>query len=140
MKGRNTKMAIFEKYLQQSQFTSYEDFMENFKIKVEGEFNFGFDVVDELGRTKPNKLALMWCNAKGEERQFTFSEMMKCSNKTANYFKELGIKKGDAVMLILKRHYEFWFGIIALHKIGAICIPATNLLTKKDISYRCNAG
>ena len=140
MKGRNTKMAIFEKYLQQSQFTSYEDFMENFKIKVEGEFNFGFDVVDELGRTKPNKPALMWCNAKGEDRQFTFSEMMKYSNKTANYFKELGIKKGDAVMLILKRHYEFWFSIIALHKIGAICIPATDLLTKKDISYRCNAA
>jgi acetyl-CoA synthetase len=103
-------------------------------------FNFGFDVVDELGKTKPEKTAMMWVSNDGEEKKFTFSDMMKKSAQAANYFTSLGIGKGDKVMLILKRHYQFWYAVVALHKIGAIVIPATNLLTKKDIVYRVNVS
>lgn len=104
------------------------------------DFNFGFDVVDALGKTKPEKTAMMWVSNDGEEKKFTFSDMMKKSAQAANYFTSLGIRKGDKVMLILKRHYQFWYAVVALHKIGAIVIPATNLLTKKDIVYRVNVS
>lgn len=132
-------MRIYEKF-STTGFTSYEDFAQNFKTFVPENFNFGFDVVDELAKEKPEKRALLWTNDADEEKTFTFSDISRLSNQAANFFKNAGIKKGDKVMLILKRHYEFWIAIIGLHKLGAIAIPATHLLTKKDIVYRNNAA
>ena len=130
---------MLEKFIK-IDFSSYEDFITNYKINVKKNFNFAYDVVDEWARLAPNKIALVWCDEKGNEATFTFAQLKYYTDKTANFFLSAGIKKGDPVMLILKRHYEFWFCIIALHKIGAICIPATHLLTKKDIVYRNNAA
>ena len=106
----------------------------------EEEFNFAFDVIDELGTTKPEKLAMLHISENGTERRFTFQDMKKESARTANYFKSLGIRRGDRVMLVLKRHYQFWFSILALHKLGAVAIPATNQLLEKDFTYRFEAG
>jgi len=131
---------MFEKYLRQSQFTGYDDFVSNYQLLVPDNFNFGYDIVDEWAAIAPDKKALLWTNDKGECREFTFAEMKYYSDQTASYFQSLGIKKGDIVMAILKRRFEFWFTIIALHKIGAVIIPATHLLTKKDLVYRNNAA
>ncbi|MCD7811838.1 MAG: AMP-binding protein [Ruminococcus sp.] len=106
----------------------------------EEDFNFGFDIVDGLAEKCPDKLALLHVSNEFEENRFTYADIKKYSNMTANYFKSLGIKKGDRVMLVLKRHYQFWFSIIALHKMGAIVIPATNLLVEKDFKYRFDAA
>jgi acetyl-CoA synthetase len=133
-------MNLMHKYVSRTEFSSYEDFVENFKVLVPDNFNFAYDIVDEMARIEPDKTAIVWCNTKGEERVFTFGDLKKYSDKTANFFKSIGIKKGDPVMLILKRRYEFWFSILALHKLGAVCIPATHLLTTKDIVYRNNAA
>lgn len=103
-------------------------------------FNFGFDVVDEIAEKYPDKLAMIHLDKHKNERDFTFSQIKKESARVANYFKSLGIKRGDRVMLVLKRHYEFWFAMIALHKLGAIAIPATYLLQKHDFVYRYNAA
>lgn len=132
-------MNLIDKFVK-TDFSSYEDFYENLKFNIPENFNFGYDVVDELAKTNPDAKAMIWCNDHGEEKIFTFRDMKYYSDKTANFFKQCGIKKGDFVMLILKRHYEFWFSIVALHKIGAVVIPATHLLTAKDIIYRCNAA
>lgn len=130
---------IYEDY-STTGFTSYEDFAENFEIKVPDNFNFAYDILDRLGREKPDKRALLWTNPRGEKREFTFGEMSRLSDQAAGMFADLGIRKGDKVMLILKRHYEFWIALMGLHKIGAVAIPATHLLTKKDIVYRNNAA
>lgn len=122
------------------EFDSYENFTKNYTVRVPDNFNFAFDVVDAWAETHPEKKALVWCNEAGEHRDFTFAELKKYSDKAANFFLSSGIKKGDAVMLILQRRYEFWFCILGLHKIGAICIPATHLLTTKDLVYRNNAA
>lgn len=111
-----------------------------FEIDCPDNFNFAYDVVDTIAACQPERRALLWCNDQGEERTFTFADMKKYSDKTANMLVRHGIKKGDKVLLILKRHYEFWFTILALHKIGAIAIPATNLLTTKDIIYRIQSA
>jgi acetyl-CoA synthetase len=131
---------MLEKFLAKTEFESYEDFMANYKVLVPENFNFGYDVVDAYASTEPNRPALLWTNDKGEEHQFTFADIKRESDKTASFLQSIGIKHGDMVMLVLKRRYQFWFSIIALHKIGAIAIPATHLLTKKDIIYRCNAA
>lgn len=131
---------MLHKYLDKVEFESYEDFMENFKINVPDNFNFGYDIVDEWAKVEPDKKALLWINDSGQTTQFTFADIKRESDKTASYFMSLGIKRGDMVMLILKRRYQFWFAITALHKIGATVIPATHLLTEKDIVYRCNAA
>jgi acetyl-CoA synthetase len=131
---------MLEKYLQQTEFTDFEDFKANYKLLVPENFNFGYDVVDAWAAKEPNKKALLWTNDQGECREFTFGEIKKYTDQTASYFQSIGIKKGDIVMAILKRRYEFWFTIIALHKIGAVIIPATHLLTKKDLVYRNNAA
>lgn len=110
------------------------------EFKNEDSFNFAFDVVDSLGESDPEKLAMVHLSEDGTERRFTFRDMMKESSRTANYFKSLGIKRGDRVMLVLKRHYQFWFSILALHKLGAIVIPATNQLQEKDFTYRFEAA
>ena len=114
--------------------------MKNLKIHVPDNFNFGYDIVDAWAAEQPDKPALLWTNDKGEHHQFSFADMKQYTDRTASYFQSLGIGHGDMVMLILKRRYEFWFSIIALHKLGAVVIPATHLLTKKDIVYRCNAA
>ncbi|HHU82459.1 MAG TPA: AMP-binding protein [Firmicutes bacterium] len=131
---------MLEKYLSRVEFDSYEDFKEGFAIKVPDNFNFAYDVVDEWARVEPEKTALVWCNEQGEKASFNFAELKLYSDKTANFFRGLGIGKGDPVMLILKRRYEFWFALLALHKLGAVAIPATHLLTTKDIVYRNNAA
>ena len=114
--------------------TSFDDdgVLNGIEFHNDEHFNFAFDVVDVLGREKPDKLAMLHISADGKERKITFEDMMTYSNKAANYFRYLGIKRGDRVLLVLKRHYQFWFVILALHKIGAIAIPATNLLVRKD--------
>ena len=109
-------------------------------FKNEEKFNFAFDVVDELGTRKPDKLAMVHISEDGTERRFTFKDMKRESARVANYLTSLGIKQGDRVMLVLKRHYQFWFTILALHKIGAVAIPAPNQLLEKDFEYRFNAG
>ena len=112
------------------------------KIAFENEdsFNFAFDIVDVLGDTKPDKPAMLHLSEDGTERRFTFADMKRESARAANYFKALGIKRGDRVMLVLKRHYQFWFAILGLHKLGAVAIPATNQLQEKDFTYRFTAG
>lgn len=128
---------MLEQFLEKTAFESYEDFMQNFKVKVPENFNFGYDVVDRWAEIEPNKKALLWTNDKGEKIQYTFADIKRESDKTASFFASLGIGRGDMVMLILKRHYQFWFSIVALHKLGATVIPATHLLTEKDVIYRC---
>ena len=133
-------MLPLEKYVKKRSFQSYEDFVDNFKIDVPEDFNFAYDVVDAIAEEYPDKIAMVWCDDRGNEAKFTFAEMKRYSDQTANFFHSIGVRKGDPVMLILKRRYEFWFSILALHKIGAIGIPATHLLTTKDIVYRNNAA
>lgn len=103
-------------------------------------FNFAYDVVDEIAKKQPDRRAMVWCNDNGEDHVFSYSDISRESNRAANLFLSMGIKKGDKVMLVLKRHYQFWFAITALHKIGAVGVPATNLLTKSDYVYRFNAA
>ncbi len=103
-------------------------------------FNFAYDVVDRLGREQPEKTAIVWCNEVGEERRVSFLEMSRESDRAAAWFQSIGIGRGDYVLLILKRHVEFWFCFMGLHKIGAIGVPATNQLMPKDIVYRCNVA
>lgn len=131
---------VLDKYLKKIDFKSYEEFKSGFEITIPENFNFAYDVVDELARTAPEKTAMVWCDDKGNEAVFTFAQMKYFSDKAANFFRSKGIRKGDRVMLILKRHYTFWFCTLGLNKIGAITIPATHLLTAKDIIYRNNAA
>ena len=109
-------------------------------FKNDDKFNFAFDCVDAIADNNPDKLAMLWVSNDKEDRRFTFRDMKRYSAKTANYFESLGIKKGDTVMLVLKRHYQFWFCMLALHKIGAIAIPATNQLVEHDFTYRYKAA
>ena len=131
---------MVERFLTQTTFASQEDFRKNFHINVPENFNFGYDVNDAWAEEQPDKKALLWTNDKGECRQYTYADLKKYTDRTASYFQSLGIGKGDMVMLILKRRYEFWYALIALHKLGAVAIPATHLLTPKDMVYRCNAA
>lgn len=131
---------LLNRYLSKTEFSSYEDFMENFRVNIPNNFNFAYDVVDEWARISPNKPALLWTDEDGKERQYSFADMKEMSDRTAAFYQSLGIGRGDMVMLILKRNIEFWFSIIALHKLGAVTIPASHLLTEKDIIYRTNAA
>ena len=114
--------------------------LQKIEFKNEDKFNFAFDIVDEIAKKDPEKLAMLHIDKHKVERRFTFNDMKRASNQCANYFKSLGIKKGDRVMLVLKRHYQFWYAILALHKLGAVAIPATNLLQEHDFDYRFNAA
>ena len=120
--------------------TEKDGVLTKIEFKNEDKFNFAFDVVDELGKRKPDKLAMLHVSEDGAEHRFTFGDMKKESARAANYFKSLGIKRGDKVMLVLKRHYQFWFAVIGLHKLGAVAIPAPNQLLEKDFKYRFEAG
>lgn len=112
----------------------------SYNLKCPDNFNFAYDVVDEIAAAEPDKRALLWCNPAGEEKIFTYGDLKYYSDKTANMLRSKGIGKGDMVMVILKRHYQFWFTILALHKLGAVIIPATFMLQKHDIVYRANAA
>lgn len=133
-------MNLLGKFLERTEFSDYNDFYCNFKYKDIRSFNFGFDVVDEYAKLCPEKRALVWCNNKGDEKIFTFGELSKLSNKAANMLARNGIGKGDVVMSMLNRRYEYYILVIACCKLGAIIVPATYLLTTKDISYRCNTA
>lgn len=129
---------MIERFLDRTEFTGYEDFCKGFHVNVPDRFNFGYDVVDAWAAEEPQREALLWTDDKGAERRFTFGELKELTDSTASWFQSLGIGRGDRVMLMLKRHYQFWLAIVALHKLGAIAIPATHLLTAEDIEYRCN--
>ena len=131
-------MYLIDRYLEKVDFDNYQDFSANLKYKPVSTFNFGYDVVDEYARLTPNKRALVWCNNLGEEHTFTFSDISRLSNKVANVLLSHGVKKGDFVMTMLNRRYEYYLVNVACCKIGAILIPATYLLTVKDIVYRIN--
>ena len=129
---------MIEKFLKQTTFISQEDYEKNLEFIIPEHFNFAYDVMDEWAKEKPEKLALLWTNDVGECIRFSFKDLKEQSDRAAAYFQQLGIGKGDMVMLILKRRYEFWISMLALHKIGAVAIPATHMLTTHDIVYRNN--
>ena len=131
---------MLERFLKRTEFTSLEDFKENFEIIAPDNFNFAYDVVDAWAAEAPDKLAMLWTNDEGAEQRYTFADIKEQSDKVASFFLQLGIKRGDCVMMMLKRRVEFWFTIVALHKIGAVAIPATHLLTPKDLIYRNNSA
>ncbi|MEA4824307.1 MAG: AMP-binding protein [Clostridiaceae bacterium] len=126
---------MIERYCR-TDFTSYEDFFNHFTIHVPENFNFTYDIIDEWAALEPDKTALVWCNDLGDERTFTFTEISRLSKKAASAFKSLGLRRGDSVMLMVKRRWEFWVIVPALCRLGVTVIPATFLLTSKDIAYR----
>lgn len=120
--------------------TSQEDFEQNFSLRVPERFHFAFDIIDEYARQSPQKRAMIWCDIHGRERVFTFGEMSRLSNRAANIFAAHGLQKGDPVLLMLKRRYQFWVAALGLLKLGCVLIPATAQLQKKDIMYRIQAS
>lgn len=128
---------MIERFTNRTDFESYADFAANFKLTIPRDFNFAYDVVDAWAAEEPSREALLWTNPEGEERRFTFADMKELSDQTASFFQSLGVGKGTRVMLMLKRHWQFWPAMMALHKLGAVAIPATHLLTAEDIEYRC---
>lgn len=133
-------MNLLSKFIKQTDFQSYEDFVNNFEYNQIDSFNFAYDVVDEYARLTPNKRAIVWCNSAGDERIITFGELKQLTDKTANMLLGLGLKKGDFIMTMLNRRYEYYLLNIACCKIGVVIVPATYLLTVKDIEYRCNSA
>ena len=131
---------LLDRYLPRIEFDSYEDFKTNYRVNVPEHFNFGFDIVDEWAKQEPEKKALVWCDDDGNAHTFTFTEISERSNQVAHYFESLGITKGTVVMLILRRRWEYWVCATALHKIGAILIPGSLQLAKKDLIYRGNSA
>lgn len=130
--------AVWEKFI--STKIDLNGCLKEIKFKHENHFNFAYDIVDEVARKSPDKLAMLWVDENKQDRRFTFSDISRLSSQAANYFRSLGIQKGDRVMLVLKRHYQFWISIIALHKLGAIAIPATSQLVQHDFEYRFSAA
>lgn len=131
---------MIERFLKQTTFTSFEDYNEHLQFKIPERFNFAYDVIDAWAEEEPDKLAILWTNDEGAERRTTFGELKQQTDQAASYLQSLGIGYGDPVMLILKRRYEWWISMLALHKIAAIAIPATHMLTKHDIVYRNNSA
>lgn len=129
---------MLEKFLKKTEFDSYEDFMENFAVKVPENFNFGYDIVDAWATEEPGRRALTWTNPAGEEHNYTFADMKEMSDRTASFLSSLGIGRGDRVMLMMKRRRQWWPTMVAITKLGATAVPATHLLTAADIEYRCN--
>ena len=129
-------MNLLSRFSNAGRFRDYNDFYNNFRLNVPENFNYAYDVVDEYARLEPDKRALVWCDDRGEERIFTFADIKRLSDKTANYFLSKGIREGDRVLVILQRRYEYWTVLMALAKIGAIAIPATHMLMEKDLVYR----
>ncbi len=127
---------MVERFLTQTQFSSEEDFRENLHFMIPEEFNFAYDVMDEWAKELPERLALLWTSERGEEIRFTFKDLKEQTDQVAAYYQSLGIGHDDKVMLILKRHYQWWLSMLALCKLGAVAIPATHMLTKHDLVYR----
>jgi len=127
---------MVERFLKQTQFTSNEDYRQHLEFIIPEHFNFAYDVMDAWAAEDPERLALLWTNDEGVERRATFARLKAESDQAAAYLQSLGIGKGDPVMLILKRRYEWWIAMLALHKLSAVVIPATHMLTKHDIVYR----
>ena len=132
--------AMIERFLTQTHFSSEEDYNRNLHFKVPENFNFAYDVMDAWAQEAPDKTALLWTSDRGEEQRFSFRDLKEQSDQTAAYYQQLGIGRGNKVMLILKRHYQWWLSMLALHKLGAVAIPATHMLTKHDIVYRNNSA
>ncbi|MBQ4340459.1 MAG: AMP-binding protein, partial [Firmicutes bacterium] len=131
-------MSIYKEYCEEIFDESGK--LKDLRVKYDPDFNFGYDVVDRYGKEEPDKTALVWCCPDGEERIFTFKEIMELSNKALNVFKSYGIKKGDKVMTVLKRRYEYWYVSVALHKLGALIVPVTHMLTEEDLAYRIKSA
>ena len=131
---------ILSRFLRQTTFVSEEDYAKNLEFIIPNNFNFAYDVVDAWAEVAPDKIALLWTNEEGEERRLSFADLKQQSNQAASYLKSLGIGRGDMVMLIEKRRLEWWITMLALHKLGAVPIPATHMLTSHDIVYRNNAA
>ena len=131
-------MNLVSRYLERTEFKDYEDYHANLRYKPVEKFNFAYDIVDEYARLCPDKKAIVWCNNHGEERIITFGELSALSNRLANMLRAKGLKKGDFVMTMLNRRYEYYLVNVACCKLGVVIIPATYLLTVKDIAYRCN--
>ncbi len=127
-------MLLYKEYVEET--FDEKGLLTDFKLKVPENFNFAYDVMDRLAAENPDGEALVWCNVSGDEKILTYADLKRLSDKTANFLKSCGIGRGSKVMLILKRHYEWWYTVLALHKLGAVCLPATNLMTKKDLVYR----
>ena len=138
VKAGSSEKLIAEKFIKTLEDENRK--LKSIEFKNTEVFNFGFDVVDEIANKYPDKLAMIHIDKHGTERRFTFKDIKRASNQTVNYLKSLGIKRGDKVMLVLKRHYQFWFAMVALHKMGAVAIPATNQLKEHDFEYRYNAA
>ncbi|MDR1210240.1 MAG: AMP-binding protein [Clostridiales bacterium] len=132
--------SLLERFLPRTEFSSYEDFKQNYRVSVPEDFNFGYDVVDAWSEMEPEKRALYWVNDAGGEAVFTFADISRESNRIANMLKGRGVKKGDMCLLILKQRYEYWMAAAALHKIGAVLIPGSVQMMRKDIAYRANAA
>ncbi|MBO5652811.1 MAG: AMP-binding protein, partial [Clostridia bacterium] len=137
-RAEKTEPRVYEKWVNTEE--DENGVLQKISFNNENEFNFAFDVVDALAQEKPEKLAMLHLDKEKTERRFTFRDISRASNQCANYFKSLGIEKGDRVMLVLKRHYQFWFAAIGLHKLGAVMIPATNQLKSHDFEYRFKAA
>jgi len=133
-------MNLVSKFLNRTEFKDYDDFYKNAIITVPENFNFAYDVIDEYARLTPTKRAIVWTNSKGEEKILSFKDVSEISNQIVNYFISIGLKKGDYIMTMLNRRWEYWTTIMACHKLGVIIIPATHLLTPKDIAFRCNTA
>ena len=129
-------MNLLDRYTNTLSFRDYDDFYRHFRLHVPKNFNFAYNIVDEYARLDPQKRAMVWCDDLGGEEFFTFGDIKRISDKTANYFLSLGIGKGDRVLVILQRRHEYWTTLMALSKIGAIGIPATHMLMEKDLVYR----
>lgn len=129
-------MNLLSRFSNAAQFRDYNDFYNHFHLSVPENFNFAYDVVDEYARLEPTKRALVWCDDYGNERIFSFADIKRLSDKAASFFLSLGINRGDTVLVILQRRYEYWIVLMALAKIGAIAIPATHMLMEKDLVYR----
>lgn len=129
-------MSLLKQFVPRSEFASYEDFRAGLAIHTPESFNFAYDVVDHYARTEPTRRAMVWCNDAGDERNVTFADLKDGSDRAAQVFQRHGIRKGDAVLLILKGRLEFWHALLGLHKLGAIGVPATHMLTEHDLEYR----
>lgn len=129
---------MIERFLKQTSFSCEEDFRSHLDFVIPEHFNFAYDVMDAWAEIAPDKRALIWTAGKDKERSFTFKELKELSDQTASYLQTLGLRRGDSVMLILQRRYEWWLAMLACHKLGLVAIPATHLLTSKDITYRNN--
>ena len=127
-------MSIYQKYCRE--VLNDQGGLEKITLDYPEDFNFAYDVVDVMAEQTPDKTAMVWCNTENEEHIFSFDQIRRYSNRMANVFSKAGLKRGDRVMLVLKRHYEYWFAVIALHKLGITAIPATHMLTVEDYVYR----